>query len=639
MSGQGIAAATAAFDQNRYIDALTILNGMLGKSEEAAAVTLLLAETLEKLGFTAEAAEAFEQAAQHAGAEAPLVLRRACGLYFAIGDDDHTQLIGMKLLKSLPADPELAYILARSLRRTGDNALVDLVKNTLVESDDPDHLTLAGEIFASDDRNPASVTLFRKIAALHPDDPYSQLKYLAVARDFCDYAAIERIERWLGDEIAAGRTASLAGDTGYSNLLHCGVERFNRLATNNPGVSQPPSPAATRQRRSRPHLWSDRIRVGYLSSDLWDEHATMRLFQSVLETHDRDRFDITLYCYTPEQFVGFDGGKRDKWGKIVPIHALSDVAAADAIKARQTDILVDLKGHTAGSRSKILNHMVAPVQVAWLGFPGSTVNIECDYVIGDAIVLLNSSKPHYHEKFCRLPETYQPNDPVYRARPPAASRADLELPDDRFVLAAFNAARKISLPTLDCWAEILRSAGNTVLWVMIDGDAARSNFLSAMKNRGVEADRVIFALMTSYDAHIARLQAADLGLDTFPYNGHTTTSDQLWAGLPVLTVKGSNFASRVSESLLTAIGLPELVAPDPDAFVAQAVALSNDPDRLARLKQTIEANRYTAPLFDAERFCRHLETAYEMIADRARQKLAPEHFDVPAQPARTSSFR
>lgn len=639
MSGQGIAAAAAAFEQNQYIEALTILNGMLGESEEAAEVTLLLAKVLEKLGFTAEAAEAFEQAAQHAGSDAPVLLRRACELYFATGDDDRTQLIGIKLLKSLPNDPELAYILARSLLRTGDNALVDLVKNTLVESDDPDHLNLAGDIFASDDRNPVSLTLFRKIAALHPDDPYAQLKYLSVARDFCDYAAIEQIERWLAAEIAAGRMETLAGETGYSNLLHCGVERLNRLATNNPGVSQLPSPTASRQRKSRPHVWGDRLRIGYLSSDLWDDHATMRLFQSVLEAHDRDRFDVTLYCYTPERFIGFDGGNREKWGKIVQIQALSDAEAADAIKARQTDILVDLKGHTAGSRSKILNHMVAPVQVAWLGFPGSTVNIECDYVIGDAIVLPNSSKPHYHEKFCRLPETYQPNDPVYRARPPARSRADLGLPDDRFVLAAFNAARKVSLPTLDCWAEILRGTGNTVLWVMIDGDVARGNFLSAMKSRGVEADRIIFAPKTNYEAHIARLQAADLGLDTFPYNGHTTTSDQLWAGLPVLTVKGSNFASRVSESLLTAIGLRELAAPDFDTFVGQAIALSNDPERVAHLKQTIEANRYTAPLFDAERFCRHLETAYGMMADRARQKLAPEHFDVPAQPARTSPFR
>lgn len=638
MSGQGIAAATAAFEQNRFMEALTLLNGMLGDGEEAAAATLLLAKTLEKLGFTAEAAEAFEQAAQHAANDMPVLLKRACELYFAIGDDDRTQLLGIKLLESLPNDPALAYTLARSFLRTGDNALVGRVINTLVESDDPDHLSLAGDVFASDDRNPASLTVFRKIAAAHPDDPYAQLKYLSVARDFCDYLAIERIERWLEAEIAAGRMDSLAGETGYSNLLHCGVERLNRLATNNPGASQLASPTASRQRRSRPHLWSDKIRVGYLSSDLWDDHATMRLFQSVLEAHDSDRFDITLYCYTPERFIGFDGGNRNKWGKIVQIHALSDAEAAGVIRARQTDILVDLKGHTAGSRSNILNHMVAPVQVAWLGFPGSTVNIECDYVIGDAIVLPASSRPHYHEKFCRLPESYQPNDPVYRARPPACSRADLGLPDDRVVLAAFNAARKISLPTLDRWAEILRKADNTVLWVMIDGDVARDNFQAAMKKRGVEADRVIFAPKTSYGAHIARLQAADLGLDTFPYNGHTTTSDQLWAGLPVLTVKGSNFASRVSESLLTAIGLPELAAANLDSFVEQAIALAKDPAGIARLKQTIEANRYIAPLFDAERFCRHLETAYGMMADRAKQKLAPEHFDVPALPARTSPF-
>jgi predicted O-linked N-acetylglucosamine transferase (SPINDLY family) len=364
----------------------------------------------------------------------------------------------------------------------------------------------------------------------------------------------------------------------------------------------------------------------------------MRLLQNVLEAHDETRFDVTLFCYTPERHISADANNRARWGRIVSLLGKTDAQAADIIRQQNIDILVDLKGHTGGSRSNILNQMVAPVQVAWLGFPGSSVNIDCDYIIGDRIVLPNGSRLSYHEKICQLPESYQPNDPVQRALPPAAARHALGLPADRFVFAAFNAARKISLDALDRWAEILRRSGRSILWVMIDGDLARSNFLAAFAKRGVAADRIIFASATGYDAHIARLQAADMGLDTFPYNGHTTTSDKLWAGLPVVTVKGSNFASRVSESLLTALGLPELVAETPSAFVDLAVELSEHPQRVGALKRTIARNRFLAPLFDAERFCRHLESGYEMMAERAKAKLPPDHLKVPGQPARSEPF-
>ncbi len=638
MNREVFAAARAAFEQGDYVEALTILNDLIGQTN-APESFVLLGETLEKLGLPSDAADAFKQAAELDACAAPGHLLRAAELYFAAGDDDQAQLIGMGLLKILPEDPALAFLLARSFRRTGETALVDRVKHTLVSSDEMAHLTLAGELFAEEERDPAVLTLFRKLAALQPDDPYTQFKYMAVARDFCDYEALARLEEMLSAALARGSLAMIEGETGYSNLLHCGDERLNRLATNNGDLSAKLPPGQPRQRRVRPHAWAEKIRIGYLSSDLWDDHATMRLFQSVLEAHDRDRFEVTLYCYTPERFIGFDGGNRQKWGPIVSLLNLSDPQAADVIRSRRTDILVDLKGHTGGSRANILNQMVAPVQVAWLGFPGSTVNIDVDYVIGDPIVLPNTSKPHYHEKFCRLPESYQPNDPVYRALPPSASRAELELPEDRFIFAAFNTARKMSLATLDLWANILRNAENAVLWVMLDGEIPRANFLAAMATRDVPADRIFFAPKTAYTAHIARLQAADIGLDTFPYNGHTTTSDKLWAGLPVLTVRGTNFASRVSESLLNAIGLSQLVAETPADFVDMAVQLAKTPATVDALKKTISDNRFRAPLFDAQRFCRHLERAYEMMAERARSGQSPEHFDVPALPARATPFR
>jgi len=637
MDGQGLAAAKAAFERTDYLEALTLLSPMLGETTDAAPL-VLLGEALERLGLPAEAAEAFEQAAQRVGSNSTHLLSRATALYFDAGDDDSTQLIGIRLLDPLPDDAPLAYVLARSFRRTGDTALIDLVKKTLADSNDADHLKLAGEILGEDERNPLVLTVFRKLATLYPDDPYTQFKFMSVARDFCDFEAIEKLEQAIAGKLAAGDLSPLEGETAYSNLLRCGDERLNRLATNNPGLTSAPSPAGSRQRRMRPHPWGDRIRIGYLSSDFWSEHATMRLMQSVLEAHDRSRFDVTLYCYTPERHTAADDGNREKWGRIVSLLDKTDAQAADIIRQQNIDILVDLKGHTGGSRSNILNQMVAPIQIAWLGFPGSAVNIDCDYVIGDRVVLPNGSRQNYHEKFCLLPESYQPNDPVHRALPPAASRQELGLPADRFVFAAFNAPRKISLAVVDRWAEILHRSNRSILWVMIDGDLARTNFLAAFRKRGVEADRIIFAPTTSYDAHIARLQAADAALDTFPYNGHTTTSDKLWAGLPVVTVKGSNFASRVSESLLEALGLPELVAATPDTFVELAVALSENPHRLAELKQAIARNRFVAPLFDAERFCRHLEHGYEIMANRAKAKLQPDHIDIPRLPARSEAF-
>ena len=637
MDGQGLAAARAAFERADYLETLALVSPMLGANADPAPL-ILLGEALEKLGLPADAAEAFEQAAQHTGNDSASLLNRAASLYFDAGDDDRAQLIGIRLLEIIPHDSRLAYMLARSFRRTGDIELIDLVKQSLANSDEASHLTLAGEILNGEERNPLALEVFGKLAALFPDDPFTQFKFMSVARDFCDFAAIEKLELTLNGQIASGDLSALEGETAYSNLLRCGDERLNRLATNNPGLMAAPSPAASRQRWMRQHSWGERIRIGYLSNDFWSEHATMRLLQNVLEAHDETRFDVTLFCYTPERHISADANNRARWGRIVSLLGKTDAQAADIIRQQNIDILVDLKGHTGGSRSNILNQMVAPVQVAWLGFPGSSVNIDCDYIIGDRIVLPNGSRLSYHEKICQLPESYQPNDPVQRALPPAAARHALGLPADRFVFAAFNAARKISLDALDRWAEILRRSPRSILWVMIDGDLARSNFVAAFAKRGVSADQIIFASATGYDAHIARLQAADIGLDTFPYNGHTTTSDKLWAGLPVVTVKGSNFASRVSESLLTALGLPELVAETPDAFVDLAVALSEDPQRLGELKRTIDSNRFLAPLFDAERFCRHLESGYEMMAERAKAKLPPDHLKVPGQPARSEPF-
>lgn len=482
-----------------------------------------------------------------------------------------------------------------------------------------------------------ALPLARQAAGDGPFDIEAENTYRQVLRGQLVLAEMEAQDAHLLALLKAGEAAAFAVDDPHDHLMWCDDEALNARITRMHGGTAftLPSRAA---RRSHPHVFADRIRIGYLSNDFADQHATMRLLQGVLMLHDPARFDVTLFCYTPPGVIAHDQGLRQRYGRIVPVAGLDDAAARTLIRSMGIDILVDLKGHTRDARVSLVNSGLAPIQVAYLGFPGSGTGIDCDYVIGDAVVTPDASQPYYHEQICRLPESYQANDSLHRVLPPPARRADLGLSDDAFVLASFNAVRKISTATARLWAEVLRGIPNGVLWMMCDDPGARANFCAFMADHGVAADRIVFAGRAAYPAHVARLQAADLALDTFPTNGHTTTSDTLWAGLPVVTRRGHNFTSRVSESLLGAIGLSELVAEDDRAFVALCLALASDRPRLDDLRKRLAANRLTAPLFDTERFTRHLERAFEMMVERHKAGLEPAPFDVPALPARTTAF-
>ncbi|TWD57730.1 putative O-linked N-acetylglucosamine transferase (SPINDLY family) [Agrobacterium vitis] len=499
------------------------------------------------------------------------------------------------------------------------------------------HLQRAAEILLSDTRNPLAVSVLQKLRTALPDDSYIRLTLLRLAREHCNYPIVAAEEPLLLTELLEGKTDCLRNEPPHSSIMWTEDEALNRLASSI-GSIQPITPEMQVQRRTQPHIWGDKIRIGYLSCDLWDDHATMRLFRSVLTAHDPARFDVTLFCYTPEKLLSFDQGGRKDWGNIISIEAMNDDQAASTIRSKNIDILVDLKGHTRGTRSQLMNRPLALVHVQWLGFPGTCVEVDCDYAIGDRFVLPDSSAPFYHEKFCRLPECYQPNDPVHRPLPSAAKRTALGLPADRVIIAAFNAQRKNSLHTMALWAEVLKANPKAILWLMVDGNHARQATAAHFKTLGIKQSQLMFAPKMAYAGHLARVQAADFAIDTFPCNGHTTTSDMLWAGLPVITKRGGNFASRVSESLLHAIGLAELVAEDDAAFVELATSLINSPERLANLKTHLNEQRFHSPLFDSERFCRHLERAFEMMVDSAKAGLEPQHFDVPALPSRIGSF-
>ncbi len=371
----------------------------------------------------------------------------------------------------------------------------------------------------------------------------------------------------------------------------------------------------------------DRLRIGYLSAD-YHEHATAALIAELIERHDRCRVEVIGYSYGPD-----DGGPmrhrlRAAFDRFVDLSAHSHPAAAARIREDAVDILVDLKGHTQKARPEIAAHRPAPVQAQWLGYPGTMGGSFIDYVIGDPLVTPLDRQPFYAERIAQLPLCYQPND---RRRPigPPPTRAACGLPERGVVFCCFNAAYKITPALFDLWCRLLSAEPESVLWLLDSHPETAANLRREAVRRGVAPDRLVFAPRLPPAEHLARYRLADLFLDTTPVGAHTTASDALWAGLPVLTVPGEGFASRVGASLLRAAGLPELAVGSLADYEATALRLARDPEGRARLKARLAAERHRAPLFDTDRLARALERAYATMWGIHAAGEPPRAFTVP----------
>jgi len=365
-----------------------------------------------------------------------------------------------------------------------------------------------------------------------------------------------------------------------------------------------------------------RIRVGYLSSDFY-HHATAVLMTELLERRDTSRFETFLYSHSRDDDSAIARRVRAACEHFVDVRGVGNCAVAKRIRADGIDILIDLKGHTRDSRLELMAYRPAPVQATYLGYPATVGAPFIDYFIGDRVTTPLAHASHFTEHIAQLDGCYQPNDAA-RPLPPCPPRASLGLPDDAVVLCCFNQTYKLSPHMLDLWARILADAPRSVLWMLAWNPHAKENLLRELGARGVVPGRVIFAAKLDLASHIARLRAADLFLDTWPCNAHTTASEALWAGVPVLTVPGPTFASRVAASLVTACGLAELACRDEDGYVELATALANEPGTLRGIKAHLDANRRTLPLFDAERLARDMDALLTRMHERHLAGLAPQ---------------
>lgn len=359
-----------------------------------------------------------------------------------------------------------------------------------------------------------------------------------------------------------------------------------------------------------PRLKKTKLRLGYLSAD-FHEHATALLMVELFECHDHGRFEVFAYSCGADDGKGMRQRLEASFDRFADIQGLTDIEAASLIYRDEVDILIDLKGYTQGTRSAILNFRPAPIQVNYLGYPGTLGGDVCDYIVTDAFVTPPDSAPDYTEAFAYMPDSYQPHGRhgLISAKP---SRAKAGLPEEGFVFCCFNQAYKITPEIFNVWCHLLLSVPGSVLW-LLKTPLAEGNLLREAFHRGITADRIIFASNCAQSDHLARLQLADLVLDTAPYNAHTTASDALWAGVPIITCAGDTFASRVAGSVLHAIGLEELVTTDLDQYFELALILASDAGKLAQLKEKLAANRMTTALFGVEGYTRHLETLYDTM--------------------------
>lgn len=348
-----------------------------------------------------------------------------------------------------------------------------------------------------------------------------------------------------------------------------------------------------------------KLRIGYASSDFC-LHPVSMLMVELFELHDRDLVDVYGYCWSPEDGSSLRQRVIRSFDHFHRIAGLSDDQAAELIRSHEIDVLIDLQGQTSGARPGMLGQRPAPIQITYLGLPATTGLPSIDYVIADRFLIPEAFAPFYSEKPLYMPDVYQVSD-RQRTVGSAPSRAECGLPQDAFVFCSLNNNYKYTPEVFSVWMRILQRSPNSVLWLLSDNPVAEANLRKEAQARGVGAERLLFAGRVAPENYLARYPCADLFLDTFPFNAGTTANDALWMGLPLLTLSGRTFASRMAGALLTAAGVPELIADSLTDYEEKAVALANDRTALSGLRQRVSQARDNSPLFDTRRFARHLE--------------------------------
>lgn len=487
----------------------------------------------------------------------------------------------------------------------------------------PEVIERFGRVLQDQGRFEDAALVFERLLQIDPQRPLVLGRLLHTKMLCADWTALDALQQRVEQAIRAGHVASepfgLQGCVESPALLALAARGYN--AVNAPDASATMAPAVIG--REGP------IRIGYLCGEFRNQ-ATSVLLTQVLECHDRTRFQI----------VGFDNGWDDGSAlrkrieaaiEIEPIRRVPDRSVAERIRSRGIHILVNLNGYFGQARNGVFALRPAPLQVNYLGFPGTLGAPYIDYIIADRSVIPEGDSSHYSERVVYLPHSYQANDATRRVAALPARRADVGLPEHGFVFCCLNNVYKIVPTVFSAWMRVLQRVPGSVLMLYSAQSEAQANLRQQARAQGVDPARLVFGGPLGNEQHLARLRLANLFLDTLPYNAHTTASDALWAGLPVLTCVGSTFPGRVGASLLRAVGLPELVTETLADYEALAVRLATVPGLLKGLRGKLALQLANAPLYDTPLYTRHLEDAFEQMVQRARAGLRPAPITVLAR--------
>lgn len=483
-----------------------------------------------------------------------------------------------------------------------------------------------GTVFQEQRQVEEAVACFQRALALKPDYSEAENQLMHQLQHLCDWSRHHELGGCVRRRIQEAPSSIVAPFT----LLSIQSSPAEHLACARNWVTNRLSGAVAHRERLGfrfERVPKPRLRLGYLSADL-REHAIGYLIAELFELHDRNYFEVLAYSYGPD-----DGGKTrtriaQACDRFVDITGVSSEKAARVIYEDGVDLLIDLQGYTGPARSQIVAMRPAPLQINYLGYPGTMGAEFMDYVITDRFITPPELEPFFTEKFVYLPDCYQINDRKRAIAEQTPTRTGCGLPEEGIVFCCFNTAYKITPEIFDVWMRLLDRVPGSVVWLLESNSAVPVNLRREAKVRGINPDRLVFAPKIPVEQHLARFRVASLFLDTVPYNAHTTTSEALWTGLPVLTCAGETFASRVAGSLLRAVGLPELVTSSLPEYEATALRLAQDPSELARLRERLANNRMTAPLFDSARYTRHLEQAYHLMWDIYANGEAPRRIEV-----------
>ncbi|MDP2639859.1 MAG: tetratricopeptide repeat protein [Betaproteobacteria bacterium] len=553
------------------------------------------------------------------------------------GDMDAALRHARDAVRLEPSHPNFQFNLAKVLEGSGrfGDALDAAQRALALRPDWVEALSLGASLCFALDRLDQALDFVKRACALRPDDHLlfiTLMRYRAWVCDWCgrnqDAARVEAmLEHWVAhpdDEAFAGINPFVAHEYGLPRQIRNDVtqaycERVLKAAG-----------APLEPRRAPPRAARARLRLGYVSAD-FHGHPTMHLMRSFFALHDRARFEVFAYSMGPDDGSEYRREAVRSVDRFIDIRAEPAPVSAGRIRRDGIDILIDLKGFTHEARPEIFALRPAPLQVAWLGYPGSTGRGLNDYAIVDRVVAPPELAGDYGEKLVWMPNSYQVNDyrqPVAEERP---GRAALGLPATGFVYACFNKVYKIEPPVFSAWMRILTRVPGSVLWLYAGKSGARTNLARAAAAAGIDPARLVFGETLPKPQHLARLARADLFLDTFTVNAHTSAADALWAGVPVLTCPGDTFAARVGASLVAAAGLPQLACPSMADYENAAVRLAHDPAELRAMRRTLAA-RERLPLFDTPRFVRDLESAFDTMWQRYLAGEPPTEFAVGVEP-------